>query len=113
MKTNTNKHHSTPPLADKHKQRRQNQAENGELEAISSDDDDLMDTSTMSADDKLTLILRTTQATRRDSKHLHKIVKSLEQEFASSSTRLETVEHQIVQLQQDFNQFKMNPYLEH
>ena len=107
-----NKHQSTPPIADKPKQPRQNKLDTGALEDIISSEDELMDprdTSTMSVDDKLTLILRTTQATRRDSKHLQRTVRSLEQEFASSSTRLETVESQLSQLQRDFNQFKVTP----
>lgn len=112
MKPNPNKHQSTPPIADKSKQPRQNKLTSLEDKDIISSEDDLMDprdTATMSVDDKLTLILRTTQATRRDSKHLQHTVRSLEQEFASSSTRLGTVENQLHQLQQDFNQFKVNP----
>ena len=52
----------------------------------------------MSQDDKLTLILRETKGTRKDTRKLTNSVQQLENEVASSSNRLDTVENQITSL---------------
>lgn len=66
------------------------------------------DSTTLSTDAKLDLILKSTQANRKDTKRMSRTVRSLETEFASSSTRVDNME-QITQLQQDIQQIKMDP----
>lgn len=105
MKTTT-KHQSTPPLNTVNKLRRQDALE---PEPIDSSSDDLMDSSTLSTDAKLDLILKSTQANRKDTKRMSRTVRSLETEFASSSTRIDNMEQQITQLQQDIQHIKKDP----
>lgn len=102
----TQKHQSTPPQNSLNKQRRQ-----GAIEAhpIEDSSDDLMDSANLSTDAKLDLILKSTHNNRRDTRRMTRTIRSLEAEFASSSTRMDNMEHQITQLQQDIQQIKMDP----
>ena len=102
----TQKHQSTPPQNSMNKLRRQDAIE---AQPIEDSSDDLMDSTTLSTDAKLDLILKSTQSNRRDTRRMTKTIRSLETEFASSSTRMDNMEQQITQLQQDIQQIKMDP----
>ena len=104
----SNKHQTTPPPAEKaNKQRRQAPTSPlPELEDASSEE---QPTTTMTTDDKLNLIIHQTKAARRESRQLTRTVRSLEQEFASSSSRITQVEDHTTQLQNDIQQLKVDP----
>ena len=102
----TQKHQSTPPQNSQNKLRRQDALETHPIESSS---DDLMDPTNLSTDDKLDLILKSTQSNRRETRRMTKTIRSLETEFASSSTRMDNMEQQITQLQTDIQQIKMDP----
>ena len=102
----TQKHQSTPPQNSQNKLRRQDALETHPIESSS---DDLMDPTNLSTDDKLDLILKSTQSNRRETRRMTKTIRSLETEFASSSTRMDNMEQQITQLQNDIQQIKMDP----
>ena len=88
----TQKHQSTPPQNSQNKLRRQDALETHPIESSS---DDLMDPTNLSTDDKLDLILKSTQSNRRETRRMTKTIRSLETEFASSSTRMDNMEQQL------------------
>lgn len=58
----------------------------------------------------LTMILRETKGTCKDTRKLTTVVRQLETEVSSSSRRLDTVEQQVTSLQQELQQLKFAPH---
>ena len=105
-----NVHQSTPPLNTANKlRRRENNTDSPPRELTQGSSSDEQSATNLTTDEKLMLILRETKANRRESKKLTTTVRSLENEMASSSRRLDSVEDQIGQLQGEIHQLRVSP----